>query len=139
MNATLLNNNTIDKVISSYQSSEKAIIEGSDEHLDIICNVKEALLSMTASTKILVDAIEASFNSFHEDDAKDALVRIFPLFRLAHQMIRHVRKSFVHKDVKKHLDNFVIEVNDLKELVSDLSRYKLQKNEELIALFNEEK
>lgn len=53
-----LNDSTINTVISSFQHVEKTITEGSDEHLDLIIDVKSDLKAMTEATRTLVAEIE---------------------------------------------------------------------------------
>ncbi len=133
-----LNDNTINTVISSLQHTERTIAEGSDEHLDLILDVKRDVIAMTEATKKLVAEIEQNFNSFSEETAKDAVVKLFPCFRMAYQLISLIKRTILYNSVKSDISLFNIELDELKEFVSDLSRYKVQKNEELRALFNDE-
>lgn len=134
-----IDDNKVQDVISSYQHTEQTIIEGSDEHLDLILDLRGDLVEITRLTKKLVDEIETNFNEFNEDSAKDAVVKVFPIFRKAFQISESIKRKSLLKDaLKDPLADFNREVDELKEFVSDLSRYKVQKNDELIKLFNEE-
>jgi hypothetical protein len=130
--------NKINTVISSYQHTEKTIIEGSDEHLDLILDVQNDLIKMTEVTQDLVGDIERDFNLFNEETAKNAVIKIFPCFRMADHIIDRLKGFFIYPSIIAQVNNFEAEVNELKEFVSDLSRYKVQQNDDLIALFNDE-
>jgi hypothetical protein len=132
-----LNDATVNKVISSYQHTEQTIREGSDAHLDLILDIKSDLLKMIEATKSVVTEIEEKFNGFTEDTAKDAVLKLLPCFRIAYQLIALLKRSMLYKSVKKEIGLFNLELNELKEFVSDLQRYKIEKNEELTALFND--
>lgn len=134
-----LNDNTVNTVISSLQHTERTITEGSDEHLDLILDVKRDLSNMTEATRNLVAEIESNFNSFNEETAKDAVVKLFPCFRMSYQLISLIKRTILYNSVRSDISLFKRELDELKEFASDLSRYKVQKNEELIALFNDEK
>lgn len=54
------------------------------------------------------------------------------------QIISLIKRTIVYSEVKSEVSVFDLELDELKEFVNDLFRYKVQKNEELIALFNEE-
>ena len=133
-----INDKTIGVVLSSYQQTEQTLIEGSDEHLDLILEITNDLKQMTRLTADLVGEIEENFNSFNQNTAKDAVVKIFPCFGIANQIIGLLKKSPLYPSLKTSLAAFIIELNELKEFVSDLSKYKVQDNKELIALFNDE-
>lgn len=124
-------NDMIDEVITSYQSTEEVIVEGSDEHLDLILNVKNHLDKMTNATILCTDYLEIQFNTISELQAKEILIKLMPCFRMAHQVISIIKKSAVYKGVKTSISNLSREVDELKEIVSDISRYKLSDNTEL--------
>lgn len=130
--------NAIDTVISSYQHTDKIIVEGSDEHLDLILHIQNDLKQMTALTKALVDALEEEFNLLDEQTAKDMVVKIFPCFRMAYQIISRLKKSMLYPGLQNTIAEFNTELDELKEFTSDLSRYKVQQNTELLDLFNAE-
>ena len=130
---------TIRTVISSYQHAEKMLVEGSDEHLDLILEIKNDLQKMTVLTRALVHEIELNFNAISKEAAKEAVVKIFPCFGIAEQIVGHLKRAGLYSSLLSTIHAFDTELNELKEFVSDLSRYKVQDNDELIALFNEEK
>jgi len=128
----------INNIISSYQQTERTILEGSDQHLDLILDVRNDLARITNLTKDLVEDLEQDFNTMDKTKAKETVVNIFPCLRMAHQITSSLRRSFICNEVKQQVNDFDREVNELKEIVSDLSRYKVEKNDDLVALFNDE-
>lgn len=139
MSNLVLDESKIDSLNSSYEAAERIIIDGSDEHLDIILTVQKHLTRATYSTCEVVKEIENNFNHFTPAIAKRVIVKLFPAFRTAYQIIGILKRNHaIYKGVKSHVSAFESELNELKEFISDLSRYKVEQNEELVALFNEE-
>lgn len=133
-----LDNKRIENVISSYDHTEKTLIGGSDEHLDLILEITTDLSKITSVTDELINDIEKNFNSFTSETAKDAIVKIFPIFRLAHQLNNSLKRKGLTNGLETPIADFNAVVNELKEFVSDLERYKIQNTDDLKALFNEE-
>ncbi len=134
----MLIEDSIDSVITSYESVERSIVEGSDEHLDLILDVQGKLSNVTNSTIRLVNVIERDFNTIDRERAKEIIVKLLPCFRIAYQIIGNIKRHFIYNSVKNYVTEFEREVNELKEFISDLSRYKVQENSSLIAMFNDE-
>lgn len=71
----------IERTVASMEDTEQSILQGLDEHLDIILDVQKGLSNIAALTSELADDIERNSNSYTTEKAKDMLIRIFPIFR----------------------------------------------------------
>lgn len=134
-----IDDNQLSKVIYSYNETERVIIEGSDEHLDLILDIKGDLTRLTSLTEELVNQIEKDFNAFTIETAKDAVVKLFPIFRIAYHIVQRLRHNNLTNGLETTIADFIGVVDELKEFVSDLERYKIQSTDELTELFQEKK
>lgn len=127
----------IDPALSSLEDTEKAVIEGSDEHLDIILIVQNALSKNTVETQLLVNYIESNFNNYTAKTAQELIAKVFPYFDLAKKIKEAVKESGISMDVKSHLAEFETEVNELFEITNDLSKHKVRSSDDYNTLFND--
>lgn len=127
----------IERTVSSMEDTEQSILQGSDEHLDMILDVQKGLSDIAALARELVDDIERNFNSYTTEKAKDMLIRIFPIFRRAENINTSIINVGLLNEVKAQLEMFNNEINDLREITNDISRYKVSANDDYNSLFND--
>lgn len=134
MSTATLDIEKIDSTLSSFEDTEKTIIEGSDAHLDIILEIQKGLTENTELTRSLVDYIEANFNCFSETSAQMLVAKIFPCFDLTKKIREAIESVNLINEVRGHLSNFEAEVDELFEITTDLSRYKVNGTDEFNSL-----
>ncbi len=113
----------IKSTLSSLEDTEK-IIAGSDEHLDLILDIQKSLSENSKLTASLVDTVEANFRNYTPTKAQEFIARVFPLFDMAKNIKRAIQEEGIFNEVRSHWEEFAEEVDDLFEIVNDLSRYK---------------
>ncbi len=72
----------IEITVSSIENTERSITKGSDEHLDLILDIRDGLSENTFLIRKVVDDIEQHFNSYTVEKAQNLLAKIFPVFNL---------------------------------------------------------
>lgn len=133
---------TIERILSLLEDTDLlgdtggAVVHGSDEHLDIILDMQRRLLNAAQFIGTLVDAVGKKFNLYTTEQAKEMLVKIFPIFRAAENFSNSIIKAGLHGHVNTQLEIFNNEINDLFEITNDLSRYRVNVRENYNALFN---
>ncbi|MBV8252772.1 MAG: hypothetical protein JO154_09215 [Chitinophaga sp.] len=117
----------INSTLSSIENTEKLVL-GSDEHLDLILEIKDSLQEMSGHVVFILEDIESQFASITKEEAEHIIAKLFPLFGLAKKLVTVIMSAVVYESVKASLDQFVIDVEDLYEILNDLSRYKVRKD-----------
>jgi hypothetical protein len=135
MSSTTLVESKLDNLVSSYQDTEKILIEGSDEHLDLILNIQRSLKRMTTITLEVNNFLEAKFNSFTNEEAKICVVKLTGAINTSRQLMAFIRRSpSIFLGVSSCLKDLSIEIKDMNEFIQDLIKYKLNQPIELIEL-----
>ncbi|SFW46421.1 hypothetical protein [Chitinophaga sancti] len=115
----------IEITVSSIENTERSITKGSDEHLDLILDIRNGLSENTFLIRKVVDDIEQHFNSYTVEKAQNLLAKIFPVFNLTKSINALIEKLELSNDLSTHLAAFNDEVRELSEIANDLSRYKV--------------
>ncbi len=130
----------IDTLVSSYQDTEKQLIViGSDEHLDIILSIQNTLKDLIKKSEAVSNQLELSFNSMNEEIAKSIVLKLSGGLRIAKQVIYILRNSPrpIKNGINTCLEQVTFETRQIDELVHDIIKYKLTKQDELQNLINE--
>ena len=72
----------------------------------------------------LTDDIEAHFNVFTQEQAREVISNIFPIFPVADKLLGTIAKTGLDADVPQLLADFKTEFRELREMLHDLSRFK---------------
>lgn len=127
----------IEMTVSTIEKTERSIAKGSDEHLDLILDIREGLSESTLLISKVIDDIEKNFNSYTTEQAQNLLTKIFPVFDLTKSINSLIERLELSKDLKTHLAAFNDEVRELSEIANDLSRYKVNTSTDYNSLFHD--
>ncbi|PSL33438.1 hypothetical protein [Chitinophaga ginsengisoli] len=108
-----------------------------NEHLVIILNVRKGLSNIAELIRGIIDDIEKNFNSYTSEMAKDIVTGIFPIFKGAEKSTTLIIDADLKNEASTQLEMFNNEINDLREITNDLSRYKVGSVEDYNTLFND--
>jgi len=127
----------IEQTVSSIEDTEQFILRGSDEHLDLILEVRKELSNIAELTRGIVEDIERNFNNYTSEKARDIEDKVPSIFRGAEKINTLTINVGLQNEVSTQLEMFNNEINDLREIANDLSRYKVSRNEDYNSLFND--
>jgi len=127
----------IEQTVSSIEDTEQFILHGSDEHLDLILDVQKGLSNIAELTRGIVNDVEKNFNGYTSEKAKDIVDKAFLIFSGSGKINTLIINAGLQNEVRTQLEMFNNEVNDLREITNDLSRYKVNRNEDYNSLFND--
>ena len=127
----------IEQTVSSIEDTEQFILRGSDEHLDLILEVRKELSNIAELTRGIVEDIERNFNNYTSEKARDIVDKVPSIFRGAEKINTLTINVGLQNEVSTQLEMFNNEINDLREITNDLSRYKVSRNEDYNSLFND--
>ena len=114
-----------ENILSKDDSEILHIDLGSDRHLDALIRIRELLADNTLKTKQLVEAIHDNFNRIDKSFAESIVARVFPVFSMAKKINLALSAEGIYEGIKQSLEDFNIEIDDLFEIINDLSKYKL--------------
>lgn len=138
MSNLVLDETKIDNLVSSYQDTEQFIVEGSDEHLDIILGLQKNIKELIKLTVDVNDELEAKFNILDEDNAKSVVIKLSSGLRSAKQIITILRRLHpsISEGIKSLRKELYVETKQLEEYVEDLIKYKINDPKELKEILN---
>lgn len=127
----------INSAIITLESGQEEIVRGSDQHLDAIIKLSEILKVVGDAFKVLTDDIEENFNLFTEEQAREVISNIFPIFPVADKLLTTIAKTGLDADLPQLLADFRAEFSELREMVHDLSRFKANDTSEWDEIFKD--
>ena len=86
---------------------------------------------------MLTDDIEENFNLFTEEQAREVISNIFPIFPVADKLLTTIAKTGLDADLPQLLADFRAEFSELREMVHDLSRFKANDTSEWDEIFKD--
>ncbi|GEP92704.1 hypothetical protein SAMN05660909_03125 [Chitinophaga terrae (ex Kim and Jung 2007)] len=120
----------IDSTLSSIEHTEKLVI-GSDEHLDIILEIRQSFIEMSSNLVSLTDHIESMFAVINMEAAEKLIAKAFPVFSIANKLVKATLDiPEIYKYVREPLQQFEQEVDGLFEIIGDLARYKVRNSDD---------
>jgi len=130
-----------EKIFEAYDESEKlfqkaksnTIVKGSDEHLDLISEIKPELKDIIAILGQVNDLIEVNFPSSSKPEAED-LKRSLHMLHSSVTMFFDALKSkqFYTESFPECINDLATEVSQLEEYIEDINNYVLS-NDDAIA------
>ncbi len=127
----------IERTVSSLANTERSIAQGSDEHLDMILNIQRGFSNVVQFISTLVNAVEKNFNLYTIEQAKEMLAKIHEIFHAAESLKDSIAKTSLQGQINSQLEVFCNELNDLREIANDLSRYRVNMDQDYNSLFND--
>lgn len=117
-----------DKVISFQKENEEVkqvLIEGSDEHLDLLLDFKRTLDKLTNNFVQFMDDIIPSSNKLNKDEIKSSgIPSLLDLYASAIGLVATLKRSRLSSDLKSCCQAYYAQVENLRELISDLEHYR---------------
>lgn len=121
------------KVISYERECEEAniILRGSDEHLDMLLEVK--LLMEPLSTKLdnLLISLTPDINNFSIEELQKALPSLLDLYGTTIKTVSALKRSPISRDLKQCCSTFYQSVDNLREFIYDIETFRIRDDEDL--------
>lgn len=128
----------IDKFYEETEKSVNAIIEGSDEHLDLILSISRPLERLYPKFEELNDLLHNNIDTYTDEQLQN---HIMPKLRLLNKscmtLIGALRTSFLYRDVRVALKNFTKQHDILREIIHDVHYFRIAKDDEFDNLLRE--
>ena len=121
----------IDKFYEETEESVKLIIEGSDEHLDMILSITKPLELLSQNFETFNDFLYNNINSYSNDKIQNLLMpRLKLLNKSCMTLIGAIRTTFLYRDVRTALKNYTKQHDILREIIHDVHNFRLAKDDE---------
>lgn len=128
----------IDKFYDETEKSVEHIIDGSDEHLDLILSITNPLNKISSDFQRLNENLYSSFKNYSNEQLEgDVMSKMKRLNKLCMTLIGALRTSYLYRDVRVALRNFTRNHDLLREMIHDLQNLRLAKDDEFDALLND--
>jgi len=134
--------NAIEKQIDAFykdtEESVNCIIEGSDEHLDLILSVTKPLDELSKKFEVLNENLFDNIGKYSEDEIKFQIMpKLLDVNKNCMTLLGAVRTSMLYRDVRTSVKKFSKSHNFLREMIHDLKHFRLNKDDEFDILLNE--
>ena len=121
----------IDKFYEETEESVKLIIEGSDEHLDMILSITKTLELLSQNFETFNDFLYNNINSYSDDKIQNLLMpRLKLLNKSCMTLIGAIRTTFLYRDVRTAFKNYTKQHDILREIIHDVHNFRLAKDDE---------
>lgn len=128
----------IEKLWQETEESARVIIEGSDDHLDLILSITKPLDLLSKKLELFNEGFYNNLNNYSEDQLKNV---IMPKLRLLNKacltLIGAIRTSILYRDVRTSLKNYSRQYEVLREMIHDIHNFRIAKDDEFDNLLNE--
>lgn len=130
--------NEIDAFYKDTEESVNCIIEGSDEHLDLILSVTKPLNRLSEKFETLNENLYNSIGNYSDDVIRVQLMpKLLDVNRTCMTLLGAVRTSMLYSDVRNSLKRFSKSHDFLREMIHDIKHFRLNKDAEFDNLLNE--
>ncbi|NCT76141.1 MAG: hypothetical protein GXC78_16515 [Chitinophagaceae bacterium] len=133
-----------EKVISFREENEAAkqvFVKGSDEHLDILLDLKKRLDDLTKSFNTFMEDIIPAANVLTEQQVKSAgIPSLLDLYASSISLVATLKRSRLAIDLKASCQAYYSQVENLRELIHDLESHRANENDvldEILAEIND--
>lgn len=128
----------IDAFYKDTEESVNCIIEGSDEHLDLILSVTKPLDKLSKKFEVLNENLYNNIGKYSDDEIKVQIMpKLLEVNKTCMTLIGAVRTSLLYRDVRTSLKKFSKSHDFLREMIHDLKHFRLNKDDEFDNLLNE--
>lgn len=130
--------NEIDAFYKETEDSVNCIIEGSDEHLDLILSVKKPLDRLSEKFETLNENLYSSISSYSDDEIKNNLMpKLLEVNKTCMTLLGAIRTSMLYSDVRNSVKKFSKSHDFLREMIYDLKHFRINKDEDFDNLLDE--
>jgi hypothetical protein len=128
----------IDAFYKDTEESINCIIEGSDEHLDLILSVSIPLDKLSKKFETLNENLYNSIGNYSDEEIRTQLMpKLLDVNKTCMTLLGAVTTSMLYSDVRTSVKNFSKSHNFLREMIHDLKHFRLNKDDEFDNLLNE--
>ena len=128
----------IDTFLEATVTSVNEIIEGSNEHLDLILSVVKPLDRLSEKFESLNQLIYQSIGSLSDDTLKNHLLpKLKDVNRQCMTLIGAVRTCYLYENIRLSFKRFRIQYDILREMIHDLQNIKLAADDDFDSLMKE--
>lgn len=130
--------NQIDTFFAETESSVKRIIEGSDEHLDMILSITRPLDELSEKFERFNNVLTNELNKYSEDQLKNTILpKLKDLNKSCMTLVGAIMTSFLYRDIRTSFKKYSKQYDILRELIHDVQNLTLAKDDELDSLMKE--
>ena len=128
----------IDAFYKDTEESVNCIIEGSDEHLDLILSVKNPLDILSDKFETLNENLYNSIGTYTDDEIKYQLMpKLADINKTCMTLLGAIRTSMLYSDIRTSVKKFSKSHDFLREMIHDLKHFRINKDDEFDNLLNE--
>jgi hypothetical protein len=128
----------IDKFYEETEESVRLIIEGSDEHLDMILSITKPLEILSQKFEKLNDFLYNNINNYSDEQIGNLVMPKLKLLKKSCMtLVGAIRTSFLYRDVRVALKNYTRQHDILREIIHDVHNFRLAKDDEFDNILKE--
>lgn len=129
-----------EKIDCFYQENEESvnvIIEGSDEHLDLILSITKPLTSITEKFKEFNEFLYSHISKYSDERLGKLMPKLRELNKSCITLIGAIRTCFLYQNVRTCLKEYSKQHDLLREIIHDIQYFRLNKDKEFDNLLNQ--
>ena len=119
---------TFEEKVTSFQKeneeAKRVILRGSDEHLDLLLQIKERIDPLTDKFTDLLKDLIPSANSLSNEQTEKVIPLLLDLYSSAIQIVALLKKSSAANDLKATCQSYYFQVENLREFIYDLENFR---------------
>lgn len=128
----------IDTLFQETEESAKVIIEGSDEHLDLILSITKPLDILSQKFEKFNENFYYNIGNYSAQQLQDVIMpKLRQLNKACLTLIGAIRTSILYRDVRTSLKNYSRQYEVLREMIYDLHNFRIAKDDEFDNLLKE--
>ena len=128
----------IDTLFQETEESTKVIIEGSDEHLDLILTITRPLDILSQKFEKFNESFYNTIGNYSGEQLQDVIMpKLRQLNKSCLTLIGAIRTSILYRDVRNSLKNYSRQYEILREIIYDTHNFRIAKDDELDNLLKE--
>ncbi len=128
----------IDQFYLETEESTRVIIEGSDEHLDLILSITKPLDLISQKFEKFNEGIYNTINNYSDEQIQSVIMpKLKQLNRSCLTLIGAIRTSILYRDIRTSLKNYSRQYEILREIIHDTHNFRIAKDDEFDNLLKE--
>ncbi len=128
----------IDEFYKETEESINFIIEGSDEHLDLILSFSKPLDTLSEKFQALNENLYHNLRNCSDEEIRHQIMpRLIDVNRTCLTMLGAVRTSMLYRNIRMSVKTFSKNHAFLREIMHDLKHFRINKDDEFDNLLNE--
>lgn len=128
----------IEEFYKETEDSVKIILEGSDEHLDIILSIASTLNKVSKDFEVFNDFLYNTLNTYTDEQIQSLVIpKLKVLNKSCLTLIGAIRNAFLYRDVRASLKNYIRQHEILREIIHDIQHLRLASDDEFNNILKE--